>query len=150
MRCDERHAVGVSIGLRSACHPRPREREEPRGPSSAHPTPNLPQVPPKCHLVRKNRQCEVNQGRVPVTCRVPALHRKRNGRYVFPNLGMTVTLPVECRYPARYRNSDFLPPVECRFERPNRHFGGTWGRFGVGCAEVSWLSRGISKDGSLP
>ena len=28
-------------------------------------------------------------------------------------------------YQIRYRNSDFLLPVECRFERPNRHFTGT-------------------------
>ena len=34
----------------------------------------------------------------PVTRRVPALHRKRNGQ-----------VPVECRYPARYRNYAYLP-----------------------------------------
>jgi len=30
--------------------------------------------------------------------------------------------PVECRYPARYRNS---ARMECRFVRPNRHSTGT-------------------------
>jgi len=76
----------------------------------------------------------------PVECRIPALRRTCNRRHRFPNLGMTVTLPVECRVPgtlpelgqngvpvcgakpALHRHSDPLNvqrgvnvrPVECR------------------------------------
>jgi len=37
-------------------------------------------------------------------------------------LDLVVTCPVECRYPARYRNS---ARMEYRFVRPNRHSTGT-------------------------
>ena len=65
----------------------------------------------------------LHSDRVPVTCRVPALHRnsRRGGHSL-----RTARVPVKCRYPARYRNS---VRMECRFEAPkaalHRHSTGT-------------------------
>ena len=44
----------------------------------------------------------LHSDRVPVTCRVPALHRHSRCPEQVP---ATARVPVECRYPARYRNS---------------------------------------------
>ena len=71
------------------------------------------------------RKPALHSDRVPVTCRVPALHRNSRCPERVPT---TARVPVECRYPARYRNS---ARVECRFAAPNRHFTGTCVRYGA-------------------
>ena len=74
---------------------------------SARPTPNVPQVPPKCHSGAQKRQCEPRpssgSGNVPVAGTLPEL-----GLFTYP-----------------------------RSSAGEWHFGGTWGRFGVGCAELA-------------
>ena len=66
---------------------------------------------------------ELGQNGVPVCAAKPALHRHSDPLNV--QRGVNVR-PVECRYPARYRNS---VRIECRFEAPKvalrRHSTGT-------------------------
>ena len=93
-------------------------------------------------------------GLVPVTCRVPALHRQCNRWYQFPNLGVTVTLPLECQQPARYRNwlQVGLPVWPARSGTSPAPMELSPAR----CAEVSLLrvdgyaSAGVPPTGTLP